>query len=121
MSDCKAVRSDGSPCRAHALRTSEFCFFHDPNERSALIEATRKGGSRRTVEIPEGEPLAPERVRAIISHLVEAIIAGAVDAPTVRAITYILRLDNRLHETEALEERISDLEDIMEGERPSES
>ena len=47
MSECKAIRSDGTPCRAHALRGGDFCFFHDPGQRDALIQATRKGGARR--------------------------------------------------------------------------
>jgi len=118
MSESKAVRSDGTPCRAHALRGGDICFFHDPDKRADLIQATRKGGLRRSVEIPEGEPLPPDRIRGIIAHLLEAIAAGAMDAPTARALTYLLRVDNRVHETECLEQRIADLENFVKGVRP---
>ena len=121
MPDCKAVRSDGTPCRAHALRTGDFCFFHDPRKRSALIRAARKGGARRSIEIPEGEPLHPDRIRGIISHLVEAIVAGAMDAPSARALGYVLRVDNRVHETQCLEQRIRDLENLVKGLQPSQT
>ncbi len=68
MADCKAQRTDGSKCQAHALRGGDFCFFHDPDSRTSMIEAARKGGTRRTVELPECAPLRPERARAILGR-----------------------------------------------------
>jgi len=119
MSECKAVRSDGTPCRAHPLRGGDFCFFHDPGKRAAVIEAGRKGGARRTIELPEGEPLDPDRVRGIISYLIEATASGAMDALTARALGYVLRVDNRVLETHCLEQRLCELERMVEERRPS--
>ena len=119
MSECTAIRSDGTPCRANALRGGDFCFFHDPGKRDALIEATRKGGERRAVELPEGEPLDPDRIRGIISYLLEAIVSGAIDARTARALGYVLRVDNRVHETHCLEDRLCELEQTVKEMLPS--
>jgi len=119
MSECKAVRADGTTCRAHALRGGDFCFFHDPDKRGALIQATRKGGARRTIELPEGEPLSPDRIRGIIAYFLEAIAAGAVDAHTARALGYVLRVDNRVQETHCLEQRLCELEEMVKGMKPS--
>ena len=121
MSDCKAIRSDGTVCRAHALRGGDYCFFHDPRKRAAVIRAGRKGGARRSIELPEGEPLDPDRIRGIISYLIEAIASGAVDAPTARALGYVLRVDNRVHETHCLEQRLAGLERIVKGLQPSQT
>ena len=119
MSECKALRSDGTPCRAHALRGGDFCFFHDPGQRDALIEATRKGGERRPIALPEGEPLDPDRIRGILSYLIEAIASGAMDSPTARALGYVLRVDNRVHETHCLEQRLGELETRVKEMLPS--
>jgi len=119
MPDCKAIRPDGTPCRAYAIRGSDFCFFHDPRKRAAVIRAGRKGGARRAIELPEGEPLDPDRIRGIISYIIEAIASGAMDARTARALGYVLRVDNRVHETHCLEQRLGDLERIVKGLQPS--
>ena len=119
MSECKAIRSDGTPCRAPPLRGGDFCFFHDPGKRDALVQATRKGGARRAIELPEGEPLEPDRIRGIISYLLEAIASGAMDARTARALGYVLHVDNRVHETHCLEERLCELENIVKEMQPS--
>jgi len=119
MSECKAIRSDGTPCRGYAVRGSEFCFFHDPEKRTAVIEAGRKGGARRPIELPEGEPLDPDRIRGIIAYFLEAIAGGSVDARTAHALGYVLRVDNRVHETQCLEQRLCELEELVKEMKPS--
>jgi len=39
LTKCKAIKADGTPCKAQAMHDSEYCFFHSPkvgNKRSTL-------------------------------------------------------------------------------------
>ena len=92
---CNATRTDGQPCQAPVVEEGGFCFWHDPNRRQEMIEASRRGGSRRTVELPEVEPLTPERARTILAGVVEAVGTGALDAATARTAPEGATLLNR--------------------------
>ena len=110
MAECIALRTDGSKCRAQALRGGDFCFFHDPDSRTSMIEAARRGGARRAVELPESAPLTPERTRAILAGVVEATASGAMDSGTARTIGYLLQIEARIREGSELEQRVMALE-----------
>ena len=51
---CLATRTDGNPCKAHPS-TSGYCWWHDPDRREQMLNASRKGGSRKAVFLPEIE------------------------------------------------------------------
>lgn len=107
---CKATRNDGSPCRAEAVTGGELCFWHDPASREKMLEAAQRGGSRRTAELSEAEPLTPERARAILAGVIGSVASGAMDAATGRAIGYLLQVEARIQEGHDLEKRIAALE-----------
>ena len=113
MAECEALRTDGSKCRAQALRGRTLCFFHDPASRARMIEAARRGGERRTVELPEGAPLTPQRARGILAGVIEAVASGAVDSATARTVGYLLQIEARIREGHDLEKRIESLELIQ--------
>lgn len=78
-----------------------------------MIEAARRGGARRSVELPEGAPLTPERSRAILAGVIEAVASGAVDSATARTVGYLLQIEARIREAHDLEKRIESLELIQ--------
>jgi len=110
MADCKSKRSDGSACHAPAMDGADLCFFHNPESRVARQEASRRGGSRRAVELPEAEALTPERARAILAGIVEAAASGAMDSGTARTVGYLLQIEARIREGYDLEKRVEALE-----------
>lgn len=114
MADCKALRTDGSKCRAQALHEGDFCFFHDPDSREKMVEAARRGGARRAVELPEGEALTPERARAILAGVMEATASGAMDSGTARTMAYLLQIEARIREGYDLEKRVEALERVRD-------
>ena len=89
---------------------SDFCFWHDPTSRESRLEASRRGGSRRTVELPEAELRTPERARSILARVIEATASGAMDSATARAVGYLLQIETRIREGHDLEKRIEALE-----------
>ena len=110
MATCAAKRSDGQPCRAEATKDSQLCYWHDPDSRSRMLEASRKGGSRRVVELPEADLLDPERTRAILAGVIEAALRGALDSATARTVGYLLQIEARIREGHELENRVAELE-----------
>ena len=47
---CRALKKNGRPCRAPALRAGSACFWHAAETREAAAEARRLGGLRRRRE-----------------------------------------------------------------------
>jgi len=51
MAQCKATRDDGSRCRAAALAGGDYCFAHDPSRRASFLNASRRGGRQRALNL----------------------------------------------------------------------
>ena len=121
MGKCKATRVDGEPCRAPALRGSDRCWWHSAAARADMVDACRRGGQnrRKPVLLPEAEPLTPDRTRAILASVLEALLSGALDGQTARSVGYIVGVDGKLFETVQLESRIAALEDLKRMSRES--
>ena len=106
---CSATRTDGAPCRAPAME-SGLCYWHDPATRTARREASARGGSRRTVDLPARDALTPALAREILAGVIEAVLSGALDPTTARTVAYVLQVEGRLREGSELEARIDVLE-----------
>jgi hypothetical protein len=114
MGSCKGIRDGGNACRANAMRGSEFCFWHDPHRRPELISASRRGGARKSVELPEADLLTPLRARRILAGAVAAVAAQSLGPGTGRAIGYLLQVEARIRESHELEDRVTALERTAE-------
>jgi len=112
MAQCKATRADGNRCQAEAQSGSTYCYWHDPATRDEMLEASSRGGKkgRREAKIPDAEPLSPEKARAILAGMAEALISGAMGAETARAVGYLLQIEQKIYDTRDLEKRIESLE-----------
>ena len=110
---CEGVRFDGNPCGAPPSQTG-LCFWHDPERREDRLEAARKGGSRKALELPVGQALTPGEARGLLAAVVAALLQGAVDPGTARTVAYILQVDAKIAEGEAMERRVSAIEEMMD-------
>jgi len=79
-----------------------------------MLEAAKRGGSRRTVELPEAEALTPSRARRLLAGVVEAVVANTLEAGTGRTVGYLLQVEARIRESHELEERVEELERALE-------
>ena len=113
---CGGSRSDGSSCGAPPGE-SGLCFWHDPERREERLEASRKGGSRRTIPLPVGLPLEAAEARGVLAAVMAALLEGALDPGTARAAAYILQVDRKIAEGETLERRLSIIEELTEQRR----
>lgn len=46
MAECKGIKSDGQPCRAHPKNGADYCFLHDPARGGEAAQARKRGGQR---------------------------------------------------------------------------
>ena len=114
MGTCTATRADGLPCRARALVGAEHCFWHEPSRRKDMLAAARKGGARRTVELPEVEELTASQARRILAGMIEATLTGELDAKTAKAVGYLLQIETRIRESDEMERRLQEVERTFE-------
>ena len=91
---CKATRTDDAPCRAPALDDGEeLCLWHSERWRDVRLANSRKGGLRRTIELPSAEALTPAKARELLAAASSALLSGSLDANTVRSLAYALMVD----------------------------
>ncbi len=76
MATCSGIRADGGRCRAQAMRASEWCIGHDPNQAEARRRRASKGGKRGGRGRPTTE-LA--RLKDRFEELADKVLAGEVE------------------------------------------
>ncbi len=76
MATCSGIRADGGRCRAQAMRASEWCIGHDPNQAEARRRRASKGGKRGGRGRPTTE-LA--RLRDRFEELADKVLVGEVE------------------------------------------
>ena len=109
---CNASRTDGAPCAAHPGPTG-YCFWHDPLDRERMMEASRRGGSRRTIPLALEAPLSAEEARGILASVLAALLLGSLDPTTAKSAGYLIQIDRKIVEGQELERRIEVLESIL--------
>jgi hypothetical protein len=123
MSICSGIRADGGRCQAQAMRNSEWCINHHP-EQAELRRRASKGGKRggRGRPIAELASLRGENAE-IRRRLLEGELLPNVAAVAVQSINTDIRAVGaamKAREQEELTERLEALEEALEqrkGER----
>ena len=78
-----------------------------------MLDASRKGGSRKAVILPECDPLDAQQARGIIAGVITALLEGAIDPTTARSVGYLIQVERKVAESEELERRVGVLEDQL--------
>jgi hypothetical protein len=76
MALCSGIKADGGRCRAQAMRNSEWCIGHDPDQADARRQRASKGGKRGGRGRPSAE-LA--RLQRRFEELADRVLAGEVE------------------------------------------
>jgi hypothetical protein len=114
MSVCSGIRADGGRCQAQAMRNSEWCINHHPDQAEVRRRRASKGGRRggRGRPIAELGALRDEnadiRRRLLEGELLPNVAAVAVQSlnTDIRAVGATLKA----REQEELAERVGELE-----------
>ena len=113
---CRALKPNGRPCRAPALRAGSACFWHAPESREAAAEARRLGGLRRRREGTVGGAYALEGfgTGADLQRVLELALADTLELensiPRTRALAQLVSVAARVKETIEWEARLRALE-----------
>ena len=124
MSICSGIRADGGRCQAQAMRNSEWCINHHPEQAELRRRRASKGGKRggRGRPIAELANLRDENAD-IRRRLLEGELLPNVAAVAVQSINTDIRALGaamKAREQEELVERLESLEEALEqrkGER----
>jgi hypothetical protein len=76
MALCAGIKADGGRCGAQAMRNSQWCINHDPDEVEARQQRASKGCRRGGRGRPQAE-LA--EVKGILRALVGDVLKGTTD------------------------------------------
>ncbi len=113
---CRALKPNGRPCRAPALRAGSACFWHAPESRAAAAEARRLGGLRRRREGTVGGAYALEGfgTGADLQRVLELALADTLELENsiarTRALAHLVSVAARVQETSEFEARLRALE-----------
>jgi hypothetical protein len=118
MSVCSGIRADGGRCKAQAMRNSEWCINHHPDQAEVRRRRASKGGKRggRGRPIAELGALRDEnaevRRRLLEGELLPNVAAVAVQSinTDIRAVGAVMKA----REQEEILERIAALEQSAE-------
>lgn len=125
MALCAGIKADGGRCGAQAMRNSQWCIGHDPDQAEARRRRASKGGKRGGRGRPVAE-LAALRVENadIRKRLLEGELQPGVAAVAIQSINCDIRAvatTLKAREQEELVERMEELERVLEqsGDRRS--
>jgi hypothetical protein len=124
MSLCSGSRADGGRCRAQAIRNSQWCINHDPDQAEVRKRRASRGGKRSGRGRPVAE-LGALRVEnaEIRERLLEGELLPGVAAVAIQSINTDIRAVSaalKAREQEELEARLEELEALVAArkERP---
>jgi hypothetical protein len=75
MSHCVATTQAGLRCKAHHVRGSRYCFWHEPLYEDARKLASMKGGSATLQDMKKKREVRERRLN-VLSRLEEALAAA---------------------------------------------
>jgi hypothetical protein len=118
MARCAGKKSDGSPCERIVGSSREYCYAHDPayaeDRKKAAAKAARSPAKGRSnTEIREIKGRLKDLYAAVLEGQAEraaAAVANQIANTQLRAI----ELERRVHEQDELEERLDELEGLLE-------
>ena len=118
IGQCQGIRTDGQPC-GEIPGENAYCFWHDPERREEMLEASKKGGSRKALPLPAGRPLDAQEARGLLASVMAAVLEGALDPTSARTVGYLCQIDRKIAEGEEMEKRMAALEEfIRKGRSP---
>jgi hypothetical protein len=118
MPRCAGEKGDGTPCERIVGSSQQYCYAHDPafaedRKRAASKAAKSPARSRSTSEIREIKGRLKDLYSAVLEGRAEraaAAVANQIANTQLRAI----ELERRVHEQDALEERLDEFEGLLE-------
>ena len=115
MARCAGLKRDGGQCATIVKPSQSYCYQHDPERgEERRINASRAARARHDPEIREIKNLLKDLYAGVLEGRVEraaAAVASQVANTRIRAI----EVERRMREADELEERLDELEGVLEA------
>ena len=111
---CKFIKKDGSPCKAHAIKDSDFCFFHTNAENAKT--AGQMGGKQGRHKVLFESNLSlksTEEVTQLLEKTINEVRRGDLDKSIANCVGYLSGVLLKCLEQSELEQRISKIEEAV--------
>jgi hypothetical protein len=114
MSVCSGIRADGGRCKAQAMRNSEWCINHHPDQADVRRRRASKGGKRGGRGRPQRET---EAIKRLLEDLTDRVLSGNLETGPAAVANQLINTrlraieqERKNKETEELAERVEELE-----------
>jgi hypothetical protein len=119
MRGCSAIKANGERCRGIAATGGDYCPAHDPARAEARIKAASKAARSRSETPAETTNIVV--IKEALKDLYGAVLEGRVDRSAAAVANQIantqlraVEVERRIREQDALEERLDELEGLLE-------
>jgi hypothetical protein len=118
MALCSGIRADGERCQAQAMRNSEWCINHDPEQAEVRRWRASKGGKRGGRGRPQAELSG---IKRRLLSLADDVLTGAVDRGNAGVVGQLLNtylravsVELKVREVEELTREVEELRTIID-------
>lgn len=115
---CEFIKTDGTQCEAHAIKDSEFCYFHNPDiSDEEKREAQSNGGKTKALRINEPLPdiilAKPDDAILLIADTIRRVRAGELDIRTANCLGFLSDKLLKAFEVAKLNDQVEFLEQVL--------
>ena len=115
---CEFIKPDGQKCEAHAIKDSEFCYFHNPDiSDEEKREAQSNGGKTKALTLKEPLPelalAKPSDAVLLIADTISRVRAGTLDIRTANCLGFLSDKLLKAFETSQLNDRVEIIERVV--------
>lgn len=111
---CRAVKLDGTKCKANSMQKSYFCFRHNKTAKQEATQASSYGGQARRQYTQLGSPKrlrTPKDIQHLMASAINCLWTGKMPANNpAGSLGYLAKIFLEAYEKSELEERIELLE-----------
>jgi hypothetical protein len=119
---CQAKKTNGAKCQAAALPSTDFCFFHDPDQADKRRASQSFGGSQNRMttlddDAPDVTVRNCEDVVKLMGETINHVRKGQLDPRIANAVGYLAAILIKAAEQGDMEKRIADIEALVKNRR----
>jgi len=116
---CEFIKTNGVKCEAHAIKGSEFCYFHNPDiSDEEKREAQSNGGKTKALTLKEPLPelvlAEPADTVLLITDTISRVRAGKLDIRTANCLGFLSDKLLKAFEVSQLNSRVEIIERVIQ-------
>ena len=114
---CVYVKKNKEQCKAKALGSDRYCFFHSKKNKAKRLEASKKGGSVGMPKVLEATDFTindSSDIFRLLSEVMVGVLTGRLSPKIGNSASYIGSQVLKSFELMSIEKRVSALEKAIE-------